>query len=1563
MDNNRIADYFLISGIRDDLQPPLFHDGFVDENFLLKEEAHKVDPITDLAVIIPTLGEECPEGYKRIEKTVNGYPADLNHGSIRSPDMYLCYRRGRDRPPLTDIGVMYHGKERLMPGCQIVQYTPTNHNANVNNTAGKIYLTYMRAEDTASADTLVVTDICIILTNKGETPPHTYMQIPKSLNKALVGSDVYICYKKSERNAKTIVYEPQLLSRYPKEDDRECPLPVSVERFCLPLGATIEVWPVEAEEPHPKFSTFVLTGEAGSKSYGAAVSFYEEMNKSELDCHTLAQLGIETMSDRRTVHVSKSIGLISRWPFFEAFEQFLRYLYTISKKEDEQNLPIERCISHFFNNVPFPTNLTSRIVVQFPAQVISISKPMDMPLPQNGASYTTLLSNLGPENCLLLLALSLCEKYMIIHSLRTPVLTSTAEAVANMGFPLRWSCAYVPLLPVQLAKTLESPVPIVIGLDSKIFDTYEVNTEIFVLVDLDTCQIYNPYHKEINVKLLPKKPAKILKNTLERLFKDIQKLKDISSRQQKILSLDLDSLELKTKIQQKERRLEKEICEAFLRFMSCVLKGYSSFLKPMKECRGTKLSLLFDTDGFLKSKNENYRRLLKEIVKTQTFNIFIQERSFVSDQDTCLTFFDECIEKVDENKDEPPLFEAEVRNENTRFIGEPEGDDVKYKYGKFPILDQRLLPVENFIMKTPETKTLKLLGPMTLRTKQEVRSAQRNAEKISTSPDLWVKYLMSHCYSLWFIHLPSYVRSAHSKEKALRTAFNILVRLQNSKLIAIDEVCYRILMQLCGIYDQPTLAQSLLSEMRKHSVQPNAMTYGYYNKAVYDSQSASSDTRSAYRRWILLKNIVMAIAQFRINLLVKRNNLLIVHESDDCLSRNSLEYLMEDGAKIPTEAPAPHKMFDVHSTSSKSDDRTSIGGVSDRGYSSLSNEDGRKLSHVNGSQDSLNKLRKASQTTPVFRRLFTPSKGTDVLKRAAFTKRVSNIVRPSLAKSTSLPRGAGEKYGSQAGDLITPYALQESHNRIPRRRSSFGIEKCERPKQLLTDVGSEPLENKDIEKTKSSPSHTIATPTPVTINDPLGHFTTPPSTAASTPQKSVPKTGFVDLQPFQNWSDSYNDASETLTIKKSVVSEEDLSRKAINQTPKSRKPLVRAESLNKAFGSAKKYASSAWKKIGDFSLTPTKASTSSTGSLVSVPGKNSITEEERISWESVSQDRLSLDDGLDKKRNHLVSSVPQHLIPFDGETISINQQITGSNQSLSQIVQTKIEAQISSNFRCEHCQSLLYDEEITAGWTSNDCNFNTNCQFCSKEVVTRLVIYIKDSRKDGSRRELSVLYLNPLVLRRQLESIIENEGDLSLTDENFSIDHAEVFWNLLWYFRRLNVPSNLPGLLAKDVSSRQVVIRAIWDNLKIQDEVGMPMYVLHDQSNSPSPTVQALLTDQQPFSANIRNDLIHFIIGNDILSAIKLTLSERQKLFNVNQAASSRFRHRSVYRNLLFLACFSLGRQNIDLDAFDREYAAAYQQLTPAEKRQLRRFDQPPNMRTMWARKMFEPLELVAIQL
>lgn len=39
-------------------------------------------------------------------------------------------------------------------------------------------------------------------------------------------------------------------------------------------------------------------------------------------------------------------------------------------------------------------------------------------------------------------------------------------------------------------------------------------------------------------------------------------------------------------------------------------------------------------------------------------------------------------------------------------------------------------------------------------------------------------------------------------------------------------------MQLCGVYGQPVLAVKLLFHMKRSGVQPNALTYGFYNKVI-----------------------------------------------------------------------------------------------------------------------------------------------------------------------------------------------------------------------------------------------------------------------------------------------------------------------------------------------------------------------------------------------------------------------------------------------------------------------------------------------------------------------------------------------------------------------------------------------------------------------------------------------------------------------------------------------------------------------------------------------------------
>lgn len=116
------------------------------------------------------------------------------------------------------------------------------------------------------------------------------------------------------------------------------------------------------------------------------------------------------------------------------------------------------------------------------------------------------------------------------------------------------------------------------------------------------------------------------------------------------------------------------------------------------------------------------------------------------------------------------------------------------------------------------------------------------------------------------------------------------------------QVCYRILMQLCGQYGQPVLAVRVLLEMKKAGITPNTITYGYYNKvsppkgkvfkyvwwkksitlnapllsplssspflpfmclqAVLESKWPSTN-QGGRLRWAKLRNVLLAVAQFR----------------------------------------------------------------------------------------------------------------------------------------------------------------------------------------------------------------------------------------------------------------------------------------------------------------------------------------------------------------------------------------------------------------------------------------------------------------------------------------------------------------------------------------------------------------------------------------------------------------------------------------------------------------------------------------------------------------------------
>ncbi|XP_028981035.2 C-myc promoter-binding protein isoform X3 [Esox lucius] len=909
----RVADYFVVAGLTDS-STPLGQEIHFDD--VCHKTAKPKPPITDIAVVMRSLGEEVPPGYICVDTTPSGLSADLNNGSLLAPQIFLCYRRGRDKPPLTDLGVLYEWKERLKQGCHVVQTTPSGRPANISSTSSqRIYVTYRRATESQTYAALAVTDVCVIIPGKGETPPHTFCKVDKNLNSSMWGSAVYLCYKKSVAKTHTIAYKAGLFSRYPMEDYESFPLPESVPLFCLPMGASIEAWPAHTKYSLPVFSTFVLTGSSGEKVYGAAIQFYEPYSQECLTDLQRSQLGLldhrlsaeatslatslatsPAMSPSgpaagpRSVHANKCICLLSHWPFFDAFRKFLTFLYRYSIS-GPHSLPIEKHISHFMHKIPFPSSQRPRILVQLsPHDSLMLSQPVSSPLPLSGGRFSTLLQNLGPENAITLLVFAVTEHKILVHSLRPAVLTSVTEALVSMIFPFHWPCPYIPLCPLALAGVLSAPCPFIVGVDSRYFDLYDPPLDVSC-VDLDTNTISHIEDKRaLTWKILPKKACKNLMNVLSNLY---QQLVDGQQRPDGLSDLSVsDCAELACG--KSLHTLDMEIQEAFLRFMAAILRGYRSYLRPITQApseKATDASSLFDLQGFLKSRDRSHQKFYSLMTKTQMFIRFIEECSFVSDKDASLAFFDDCVDKlynsersadkgvkVDSDRpDETRLIEIDEsqRSEHTVFITPPElpplaeGEEYPlcYSYSGFPVLNVDLFdPIEGL-----QTKASRLASrqscptspaPMFRRTKQEIKLSQKTSKRYSAVPQMWSKCLLRHCYGLWFICLPAYVKVCHSKVRALRTAYDVLRKMQAKKLQPPDEVCYRVLMQLCGQYGQPVLAVRVLFEMKKAGVQPNAITYGYYNKAVLESTWPSS-TRGGYFLWMKLRNVVMGVAQFR----------------------------------------------------------------------------------------------------------------------------------------------------------------------------------------------------------------------------------------------------------------------------------------------------------------------------------------------------------------------------------------------------------------------------------------------------------------------------------------------------------------------------------------------------------------------------------------------------------------------------------------------------------------------------------------------------------------------------
>ena len=168
-----------------------------------------------------------------------------------------------------------------------------------------------------------------------------------------------------------------------------------------------------------------------------------------------------------------------------------------------------------------------------------------------------------------------------------------------------------------------APFPFVMGLDSRFFDQYDQPPDVNA-VDLDTNTIsLCRAQRQLSTKLMPKKAARNLKNSLTMLQEKCVQHNKLAKR----LEMENDdSIDFEFKLRARESALELEIQEAFLVFMTSVLGGYRSSLLPITRAPTagvTDVGNLFDIPGFLRSRDKSYHQFYMLVMKTQMFTKFI----------------------------------------------------------------------------------------------------------------------------------------------------------------------------------------------------------------------------------------------------------------------------------------------------------------------------------------------------------------------------------------------------------------------------------------------------------------------------------------------------------------------------------------------------------------------------------------------------------------------------------------------------------------------------------------------------------------------------------------------------------------------------------------------------------------------------------------------------------------------------------------------------------------------------------------------------------------------------
>lgn len=263
-------------------------------------------------------------------------------------------------------------------------------------------------------------------------------------------------------------------------------------------------------------------------------------------CLTLHEpFSVKMKSSQETVdmYIPKCICILSAYPYLVAFREYLTQLDRLLKRGN-MKIPVERYIVNLCSEIPAAPPGSFEVQITILDSVIRIwSPPHNQPIAWVSLPFSHLFECLDIENIITAWHALALERQILVVSTQLTLLTTCCEILVSLLFPMRWSHAYIPLLPKFLCPILSAPMSFLIGLDKQyLTDAFVHLSSECIVIDLDTNQIQvGPTTPPV-----PKLPMALKQHLLQKLndnagmiFREARSLRkedDFSERGQHLLS-------------------------------------------------------------------------------------------------------------------------------------------------------------------------------------------------------------------------------------------------------------------------------------------------------------------------------------------------------------------------------------------------------------------------------------------------------------------------------------------------------------------------------------------------------------------------------------------------------------------------------------------------------------------------------------------------------------------------------------------------------------------------------------------------------------------------------------------------------------------------------------------------------------------------------------------------------------------------------------------------------------------------------------------------------------------